>query len=114
MSEPEDLKEKRIAELASRKSGIIPISDFLNENECFYKTRIALRSALEEGLFYYLDDITREKFLSMHYVGKKSWYMLLDAIDEALEKGKYLDNKEQIKKHFKANDRYSKYFLQFK
>jgi hypothetical protein len=105
MSEPEEFKKQRIAQLASRESGIIPIREFVNENECNFKVKKALLTGLEEGLFYYLDDITLKKYLSIPWIGYRSWCYLIENISAAIIAGKFQEQSKALDKHFYKQDR---------
>ena len=100
MSEPEEIKKQRIAQLASRELGIIPIGDFVNENEFYGNVKKALLNGLNEGLYYYMDDITKEKFLSIPHIGTKSWGFLMMIIRDALLVGKYPEHRDALDKYF--------------
>ncbi len=99
-SEAEEIKKKRIAFLSSRTTGIIPIIDFVTNRKFYGRVKFALLYGLNEGWYYYLDDLTKEVYLSAPMVGKKNWYFLIDSIREALLNGEYPEHCKALEEHF--------------
>ena len=105
-SEAEEIRKKRIAFLSSRATGMIPIIDFIHTHDLSSRVQYGLLYGLNEGWFYYMDDITKKRFISAPKVGKKIWIDLLIIIKESLLKGEYPEYTDALNEYFTKQNGY--------
>ena len=98
------LKEKQKQQawdaLKNRETGAIPIIDFIDTVELPCKLKGVLKKLWDDRRAYYLDDISRKKFLKIRHAGVATWNILMDSIKTSLKGTRFEVQQAKLTKHF--------------
>jgi hypothetical protein len=96
----ETIIKENIEKLARRKSGIIPITEFIETIPLPARIKSALITGVNMGLFYYMDDVKLLYLIRFRNFGYRSFSDLRKIISKSLPGTKYEQHIPVLEKHF--------------
>ena len=86
--------------LKNRTTGAIPIIDLIDTVEMPCKLKWVLKKLWDDRIAYYLDDITRKKFLKIRNAGVGTWHILMVIVKNSLKGTRFEAKQSKLMKHF--------------